>query len=79
MPFCVRVLSISVTCLLYNTHMAMTRLPKRVALNVTEQEFQALEAFADKDGRTKTEIIREFIRSLSTYKPATQTTDKTDT
>lgn len=57
----------------------MTRLPKKVVANVTEQEFQALEAFASIDGRTKTEIIREFIRSLSTYKPPIQATDKTDT
>jgi hypothetical protein len=49
--------------------MAMTRLPKRIALNTTEQEFLALEAFANIDGRTKTEIIREFIRTLPTYKP----------
>lgn len=57
----------------------MTRLPKKVVANVTEQEFEALEAFAGIDGRTKTEIIREFIRSLSTYKPATQPPDKADT
>lgn len=57
----------------------MARILKKIALNITPQEFEALEEFAEIDGRTKTEIIRELIRSLRTYKPATQTIEKADT
>lgn len=54
----------------------MARILKKIALNITEQEFEALAEFADKDGRTKTEIIREFLRTLPTYQPQS-TPDKT--
>jgi hypothetical protein len=42
---------------------------KKMSVNVSEQEFQALEEYAQKDSRTKTEILREFIRTLPTYSP----------
>jgi hypothetical protein len=42
---------------------------KKMSVNVSEQEFQALEEYAQKDSRTKTEVLREFIRTLPTYPP----------
>jgi hypothetical protein len=47
---------------------------KKMSLNVTQQEFNALEEFADRDGRTKTEVLREFIRTLPTYRSDSQAT-----
>lgn len=37
---------------------------KQLNVKIPEQELRILEAFADKTERTKTDIIREFIRSL---------------
>lgn len=39
---------------------------KKVMLNVRipKSEMQILEAFCDRGGRTKTDVIREFIRGL---------------
>jgi hypothetical protein len=45
----------------------MARKLKKMAINVTEQELEALKSYAGKDGRTQTEVLREFIRSLPTY------------
>lgn len=39
---------------------------KQLNVKIPEQELRILEAFADKTERTKTDIIREFIRSLQT-------------
>ena len=56
----------------------MNQLTQQVTLNtrtmslnqlnvkIPEQELRILEAFAEKTERTKTDIIREFIRSLQT-------------
>jgi len=41
----------------------------RLNLNITEEEAEALEQYADRDGRTKTEIVREKLRELPTYRP----------
>jgi hypothetical protein len=41
----------------------------RLNLNITEEEAAALEQYADKDGRTKTEVVREKLRELPTYDP----------
>jgi len=45
----------------YNTR---TMSLKQLNVKIPEQELRILEAFADKTERTKTDIIREFIRSL---------------
>lgn len=37
---------------------------KQLNVKIPEQELRILEAFAEKTERTKTDIIREFIRSL---------------
>ena len=37
---------------------------KQLNVKIPEQELRILEAFADQTERTKTDIIREFIRSL---------------
>jgi predicted DNA-binding protein len=37
---------------------------KQLNVKIPEQELKILEAFAGKTERTKTDIIREFIRSL---------------
>jgi len=39
----------------------------RLTVNITQQESQAISDYADKDGRTRTEVVRELIRSLPTY------------
>jgi predicted DNA-binding protein len=39
---------------------------KQLNVKIPEQELKILEAFAEKTERTKTDIIREFIRSLHT-------------
>jgi len=39
----------------------------RLTVNITQQESQALSEYADKDGRTRTEIVRELLRNLPTY------------
>lgn len=39
---------------------------KQLNVKIPEQELRILEAFAEKTERTKTDIIREFIRSLQT-------------
>ncbi len=39
---------------------------KQLNVKIPEQELRILEAFAEKTERTKTDIIREFIRSLHT-------------
>lgn len=39
--------------------------PKReITIRVTQEEFDLLEKVCEKTGRTKTEILRELIRSL---------------
>lgn len=49
----------------YNTHSnTRTMSLKQLNVKIPEQELRILEAFADKTERTKTDIIREFIRSL---------------
>lgn len=49
----------------YNTHSnTHTMSLKQLNVKIPEQELRILEAFADKTERTKTDIIREFIRSL---------------
>ena len=37
---------------------------KQLNVKIPEQELRILEAFAEKTERTKTDIIREFVRSL---------------
>ncbi len=49
----------------YNTHSNIRTMSlKQLNVKIPEQELRILEAFADKTERTKTDIIREFIRSL---------------
>jgi hypothetical protein len=42
----------------------------RLSVNISEAESEALEASADEQKRNKTELVREWIRSLSTYPPS---------
>jgi predicted DNA-binding protein len=37
---------------------------REITIRVTEQEFELLESHCEATGRTKTELLREFIRSL---------------
>jgi hypothetical protein len=37
---------------------------KTINFRVSQNEFDALETYARRHGRTKTEIVREFLRSL---------------
>lgn len=39
---------------------------REITIRVTEQEFAMLESHCEAVGRTKTDILREFIRSLAT-------------
>jgi predicted DNA-binding protein len=38
---------------------------KQLNIKIPEQELQILAEFSDKTSRTKTDILREFIRSLN--------------
>lgn len=49
-----------------NTLNTRTMSLKQLNVKIPEQELRILEAFAEKTERTKTDIIREFIRSLQT-------------
>jgi DNA-binding winged helix-turn-helix (wHTH) protein len=49
----------------YSTHPGKRSMSlKQLNVKIPEQELRILEAFAEKTERTKTDIIREFIRSL---------------
>ena len=48
----------------HNTPSTRTMSLKQLNVKIPEQELRILEAFAEKTERTKTDIIREFIRSL---------------
>ncbi len=48
----------------HNTLGTPTMSLKQLNVKIPEQELKILEAFAEKTERTKTDIIREFIRSL---------------
>jgi hypothetical protein len=51
--------------------MPRKKTPKVVlAARVSEAEFEALEELAARDQVTMTELIRQWLRSLSTYHPA---------
>jgi hypothetical protein len=39
---------------------------REITIRVTEQEFAMLESHCQAVGRTKTDVLREFIRSLAT-------------
>ena len=47
-----------------NTSGTRTMSLKQLNVKIPEQELRILEAFAEKTERTKTDIIREFIRAL---------------
>jgi metal-responsive CopG/Arc/MetJ family transcriptional regulator len=40
----------------------------RLSINISPQEMEALDEFAALDNRAKTEIVRELLRTLPTYK-----------
>jgi uncharacterized protein (DUF1778 family) len=40
----------------------------RLSLNISKEESDALQAAADRDNRTRTEVVREWLRSLPTYR-----------
>jgi hypothetical protein len=42
----------------------MTR-PRKIQFNVTEQEYQALKAYAEVKNLSMAEILRDYIKSLS--------------
>ena len=48
----------------HSTPSTRTMSLKQLNVKIPEQELRILEAFAEKTERTKTDIIREFIRSL---------------
>ncbi len=50
----------------HSTSNTRTMSLKQLNVKIPEQELRILEAFAEKTERTKTDIIREFIRSLQT-------------
>lgn len=45
---------------------------KRMAFNLPQQELDRLSAYAEKTGRTKTDILRELIRTLPDPKPESE-------
>ncbi|WP_334888271.1 CopG family transcriptional regulator [Nostoc sp.] len=47
---------------------------KRLDFRIEELEFQILEEYCELVGRTKTDVLRELIRSLKKKKPIARTT-----
>lgn len=57
----------------------MARKLTKTSVSLTQRELEALKGYADLTERTQSEVIRDYIRSLPTYEPPLQATDKTDT
>ncbi len=57
----------------------MARKLTKTSVSLTQRELEALKGYADLTERTQSEVIRDYIRSLPTYEPPIQTTDKADT
>ncbi|HAX74500.1 MAG TPA: CopG family transcriptional regulator [Cyanobacteria bacterium UBA11372] len=43
---------------------------KQIFFRLSEEEYQKLEAYCKKYRRTKSDVLRELIRNLETYKPS---------
>lgn len=41
----------------------------RLSINISKAESDALESLAGGEQRSKTEVVRELLRGLSTYRP----------
>jgi predicted DNA-binding protein len=41
----------------------------RLSVNVPKEEMEALAALAERQKRAKTELVREWLRTLPTYQP----------
>ena len=55
---------------LYSRHINMTSEEiRRISIKLPQSEYERLEAYCQKTHRGKTEIIREFIRSLPEPEP----------
>jgi hypothetical protein len=59
--------------------MIVARKLTKTSVSLTQRELEALKGYADLTERTQSEVIRDYIRSLPTYEPPIQTTDKADT
>ena len=42
---------------------------RSLSVKITDKEYQAVEAYAEKYGKNKTEVIRKLIRKLPTFEP----------
>jgi hypothetical protein len=42
---------------------------RSLSVKITEKEYQAVEAYAEKCGKNKTEVVREWIQKLPTFEP----------
>lgn len=42
---------------------------RSLSVKITEKEYQAVEAYAEKCGKNKTEVVRELIQKLPTFEP----------
>ena len=49
---------------------------KRMAFNLPQQELDRLNAYSEKTGRTKTDILRELIRTLPEPDPKPESEKK---
>jgi predicted DNA-binding protein len=49
---------------------------KRMAFNLPQQELDRLSAYSEKTGRTKTDILRELIRTLPEPDPKPESKKK---
>lgn len=53
-----------VTHLLYTKRTAMATNQKRITFKLPDIEYERIQALSERTGRTMTDILREFIRSL---------------
>ncbi len=55
-----------------------TAATKRIEIRVTPKEMRELDAFRRAAGRTRSDVLREYIRSLAHHRPQESTASMTD-
>ena len=59
-----------ITHLLYNRRTTMATEQKRITFKLPDVEYRRIQALSERTGRTMTDILREFIRTLPEPEPA---------
>ena len=56
----------------YTPYTAMSTTPRQMTIRLPQIELDRIEAYSKRTGRTKTDILREFIRSLPDPEPESE-------